>query len=157
MQSGIIAREDPRATDVTDLLSQHLVFANSHSPPEDVHALDLAELLDPAISFFSYRVDGRLLAVGALRQLDPEHGEVKSMHTLSEARGQGIGRAMLEHLIGLARERGYRRLSLETGSMDAFESARALYSSAGFARCEPFADYRVSPNSACFTLLLNPE
>jgi putative acetyltransferase len=151
---GVIAVDDPRAEDVRALLATHLAFANQHSPPADVHALDVDALLDPAVTFFGYRRAGRLLAIGALRRMDAEHAEVKSMHTASEARGQGVGRAMLAHLIAEARARGYRRLSLETGTMAAFEPARALYASAGFVPCEPFGSYFHSPNSACMTLSL---
>jgi putative acetyltransferase len=95
-----------------------------------------------------------LLAVGALKRLDPDHAEVKSMHTVAAARGQGIGRRMAEHLIAVAREAGYRRLSLETGSMAEFAPARALYASVGFERCDPFGEYRASPNSTYMTLYL---
>jgi putative acetyltransferase len=151
---GVIAVDDPEAGDVRALLAAHLAFANQHSPPEDVHALDVEALLDPAVTFFGYRRAGRLLAIGALRRMDAEHAEVKSMHTASEARGQGVGRAMLAHLIAEARARGYRRLSLETGTMAAFEAARALYASAGFVPCGPFGSYFHSPNSACMTLSL---
>ena len=120
-----------------------------------MHALDLEALLAPTITFFGMR-DGKgtLLAVGALRELGGDHGEVKSMHTIAEARGRGIGRAMLDHLLALARDRGYRRVSLETGTMAAFEPARRLYARAGFKKCQPFADYFVSPNSVCMTLEL---
>src|SRR6185503_7772986 len=152
---GVIAVDDPGAGDVRALLATHLAFANQHSPPEDVHALDVEALLDPAVTFFGYRRAGRLLAIGALRRMDGEHAEVKSMHTASEARGQGIGRAMLAHLIAEARTRGYRRLSLETGTMAAFAPARALYEAAGFVVCEPFGSYFHSPNSVCMTLSLN--
>jgi putative acetyltransferase len=124
------------------------------TPPEDVHALDLEGLVEPSLSFFSYRVDGDLLAIGALKHLDDEHAEVKSMHTAAQARGRGIGRAMLDHLLAVARERGYRRVSLETGAMDAFAPARALYASAGFEPSGPFGDYGPSPNSAYMTLVL---
>jgi putative acetyltransferase len=152
--TGVIAVDDPRAEDVMALLAAHLAFANEHSPPDDVHALDLAGLLDPEVAFFSYREAGRLLAIGALRRIDPDHAEVKSMHTAREARGRGIGRAMVAHLIGVARARGFRRLSLETGTMAAFEPARALYSSMGFVPCEPFGSYFHSRNSTCMTLAL---
>jgi putative acetyltransferase len=152
--TGVIAVDDPRAEDVMALLAAHLAFANEHSPPEDVHALDLAGLLDPEVAFFSYREAGRLLAIGALRRIDADHAEVKSMHTAREARGRGIGRAMVAHLIGVARARGFRRLSLETGTMAAFEPARALYSSMGFVPCEPFGSYFHSRNSTCMTLAL---
>lgn len=150
----VIGPDDPRAEDVRRLIGRHLAFARSVTPPEDVHALDLDGLVDPAVAFFSYRVDGELLAIGALKRLDDEHGEVKSMHTAESARGRGIGRAMLEHLLGVARARGYRRVSLETGATAAFAPARALYERAGFVPAGPFADYRPSPNSAFMTLEL---
>ena len=114
--------------------------------------MDVDGLLDPAVTFFSYRAGGDLLAVGALKELDRDHAEVKSMHTVQVARGRGLGRTMVEHLIAVARERGYRRLSLETGSMAEFAPARALYASAGFELCEPFGEYRHSPNSTYMTL-----
>lgn len=154
MPEGEISIDDPRAADVRALLERHLAFANLHSPPEDVHALDVAGLLDPGITFYSFRLNGELLAVGALRRLDEEHAELKSMHTTEEARGRGIGRAMLDHLLGVARERGFRRVSLETGSMAAFAPARDMYTKAGFTECAPFGDYFVSPNSTCMTLSL---
>lgn len=151
-----IASEDPRIADVRALLAQHLDFANQHTPPEDVHALDIDGLLDPAITFFTCRSDGELLAVGALKQLDDRHAEVKSMHTTRDTRGRGIGRRMVEHLIDVARERGFERISLETGSMAAFAPARALYADVGFEPCEPFGNYSASPNSVCMTLTLEP-
>lgn len=114
--------------------------------------MDVDGLLDPAVTFFSFRRDGVVLAVGALKRLDSEHAEVKSMHTAREARGQGLGRKMIDHLIAVARQRGYRRVSIETGSMAAFAPARALYTSVGFQPCPPFADYRDSPNSTYLTL-----
>jgi putative acetyltransferase len=150
----VIAPDDPRANDVRALLARHLAFAREHSPPEDVHALDVDGLADPAVTFFSYRLNGELLAVGALKSIDDQHAEVKSMHTAEAARGRGIGRAMVEHLIRIAREQGYRRLSLETGTMPAFDAARALYERAGFGACEPFGDYPHSPNSCCMTMVL---
>lgn len=138
-----------------ELLGRHLKLMNSQSPPEDVHALDVDGLLDPAVTFYSYRDGGQVLAVGALKELDSGHGEIKSMHTAAEARGQGFGRAMLTHLLGIARQRGYTRLSLETGSVAAYAPARALYETAGFRHCGPFASYAPSPNSAFMTLELN--
>jgi putative acetyltransferase len=122
--------------------------------PKDVHALDVTGLLAPNVSFFSVRRGGELLGVGALKQLDPSHAEIKSMHTASAARGTGVGRAMLVHLIDTARDQGCTRISLETGSMAAFAPAHALYRSAGFEPCEPFAEYVPSRNSICMTLLL---
>jgi putative acetyltransferase len=146
--------DDPRSADVVELLGRHLDLMASLSPPEDVHALDLDGLLDPAVTFFSLRDNGQLLGVGALKELDPSHGELKSMHTAEAARGRGVGRAMLTHLMDVARSRGYTRLSLETGSMAGFEPARSLYASAGFRYCEPFAGYEPSPNSVFMTTKL---
>jgi putative acetyltransferase len=154
MSEGEISIDDPGAPDVRRLLRTHLTFARGQTPPEDAHALDVDGLLDPSVTFFSLRRNGQLLAVGALKRLDDEHAEVKSMHTVQTARGQGVGRRMIEHLIAVAREAGYRRVSLETGSMAAFEPARALYASVGFQPCEPFSDYRASVNSTYMTLRL---
>jgi putative acetyltransferase len=149
---GEIAIDDPRAPDVRQLLATHLVFARAPTPPEDAHALDADDLAGPAVTFFSFRRDGVLLAVGALQRLDSDHAEVKSMHTVEAARRQGIGRRMIEHLIAVAREAGYTRLSLETGSMAEFAPARALYANMGFEVCGPFGNYRASPNSTYMTM-----
>ena len=154
MPEGEISIDDPRAGDVRALLERHLAFAKSCTPPEDVHALELDGLLDSAVTVFSFRRDGELLAVGALKRLDARHAELKSMHTAESARRRGIGRAMVEHLLGVARDRGFRQVSLETGSMPAFAPARLLYASVGFRPCEPFAGYWPSPNSTCMTLSL---
>jgi putative acetyltransferase len=155
VSAGEISVDDPRAEDVRALLARHLAFANEHSPPEDVHALDIDGLLEPGVTFFSYRLGGELLGVGALQRLDADHAELKSMHVAVEARGRGIGRAILDHLLSVARECGYHRVSLETGSMEAFAPARALYLSAGFTRCAPFGRYWDSPYSTCMTLSLD--
>jgi len=152
---GRISPDDPRTADIRELLGRHLDFAYSHPGAEHVHALNIDGLLDPAIAFFSYREGGGLLAIGALKQLAPGHAEIKSMHTAQAARGRGIGRAMLDHLIGLARERGCNRVSLETGTIPAFAPARALYASAGFLACGPFGDYAESPFNTFMTLTLN--
>jgi putative acetyltransferase len=152
--SAEISADDPQAEDVRALLQRHLLFAHSHTPAEHVYALDIDGLLDPAITFFSVRSGGELLAVGALKQLDPAHAELKSMHTAEAARSRGIGRAMLDHLVGVARDRGCSRVSLETGSGAAFEPARALYAGAGFRPCGPFGGYPASPDSAFMTLAL---
>jgi putative acetyltransferase len=147
-----IAADDPRREDVRRLLATHLEFANAQSEPEDVHALDVDGLTDPSVSFFSARdEDGRLLAVGALKVLEGRHGELKSMHTTSAARGLGIGAAMVERLVVEAGSRGLDRVSLETGTMAAFAPARRLYERAGFEECEPFGDYRPSRASTFMT------
>jgi putative acetyltransferase len=151
---GKIAVDDPRRPDVRALLERHVTFALSTTPPEHSFALDVDGLLDPAITFCSYRADGELLAVGALKRLDCEDAEIKSMHTAQAARGRGVGRAMLNHLLGLARDHGYRRVYLETGTMVEFAPARALYTSAGFVPCGPFAGYRPSEDNYFMTLEL---
>ena len=149
-----IDRDDPRTPDVRALLERHLVFCHQHTPPQDVYALDVSALLDPSVSFFSCREDGVLLGVGALKRLDERHAEIKSMHTAAEARGRGVGRELVAFLVDHARDRGFGRISLETGTMEAFAPARALYASAGFEPCERFADYPDSPTSAFMTLHL---
>ena len=155
MTSGVeIAVDDPRAADVCSLLERHLAFAHEHTPPEDVHALDLSGLLDVSVTFFSARRGPELVGIGALKEIDDRHGELKSMHTAAAERGRGVGRAMVDHLVGVARQRGYRRVSLETGTMAAFAPARSLYARVGFMPCGPFGDYRPSPNSAFMTLPL---
>ena len=150
-----ITVDDPRADDVRALLARHLAFAHEHSPPEDVHALDLSGLLDPAVTFFSARRGPDLVGIGALKELDDGHGELKSMHTAAAERGRGVGRAMVDHLLGVARDRRYRRVSLETGTMEAFAPARSLYAGVGFTPCGPFGDYEPSPNSTFMTLALS--
>jgi putative acetyltransferase len=149
-----IAIDDPGGADIRDLVAAHRRFAASLSPPENVLALDADGLFDPAVTLFSCRRGGELLAIGALRHLDDGHCEVKSMHTAAAARRTGIGSAMLTHLIGVARERGYRRISLETGSMAGFGPARALYASAGFTECGPFDGYQPSHHSTFMSLAL---
>jgi putative acetyltransferase len=115
-----IAIEDPRAADVHELLDAHLAFARASSPPCAVHALAVEGLAEPGVSFFACRREGELLCVAALRELDPVRAEIKSMHTALRARASGVGRAMVAHLLEVAREPGYERVSLETGSQDAF-------------------------------------
>ena len=155
MPEGVISLDDPRAEDIRELLGRHLAFARATTPPEQVYALDVDGLDDPAVSLFSYRVDGKPLGVAALKRIDDEHVELKSMHTAEEARGQGVARALVDHLLAVARERGYRTVSLETGAGPAFEPARRLYASAEFRPCGAFGDYRPSPNSAYMTLSLD--
>ena len=150
----IIAVADPDADDVRALLDRHLAFASAESPPEHVHALPGAAWTDPGLTLFGARRDGSLLGVGAIRRLDDTHAELKAMHTRAEARGQGVGQAMLAHLLRVARARGYHRVSLETGTMAAFAPARAMYRKAGFRPCPPFGAYTVNPYSVCMTLAL---
>ena len=136
------------------LLSEHLQSMYELSPPESVHALDLGKLRQPDITFWTAWEGPVLLGCGALKELDPTHGEVKSMRTPNALRRKGAGRALLAHAIATARSRGYRRLSLETGSAEAFKPAQTLYQSFGFALCGPFGDYDEDPNSVFMTLVL---
>lgn len=152
----VLGPEDPASPEARALLEAHLAFAAGCTPEGHVHALDIAGLKTPDIRFRGVRVGNELLAVGALRDLGDGHVEVKSMHTSAAARGRGLGRAMLGHLLELARQGGATRVSLETGTMEAFGPARALYAAHGFAECEPFADYWRNPHSVCMTLRLDP-
>lgn len=149
-----IQLDDPARPDVLALLEEHLRNMHELSPPESVHALDVGRLRSPEVSFWTVRDAGILLGCGALKELTPTHGEVKSMRTPVSLRRRGAGRAMLTHIVQEARARGYRRLSLETGSMEAFAPSRKLYESFGFAYCGPFADYKPDPNSVFMTLEL---
>ncbi len=149
-----IGPDDPQEADVQVLLEQHLRFAHEYTDHGAVYALDVEALLQPSIRFFSVRREGQLLAVGALSHLSETHVELKSMHTTVAARGLGIAEALLQYLLKSARTEGYLRMSLETGSMDAFMPARSLYSKLGFRRCEPLLHYPDSPLSTFMDLEL---
>jgi len=139
------------------LLREHLRNMHELGPPESVHALDIDGLRRPEITFWSAWENGNvLLGCGALLELGRGHGEVKSMRTPEARRRTGAGRALLMHIIEVARSRGYERLSLETGSVAAFIPAHRLYESAGFTRTGPFGAYAEDPNSVFMTLLLAP-
>ncbi|QGW63569.1 GNAT family N-acetyltransferase [Lysobacter soli] len=136
---------------VASLLQEHLQSMAQLSPPESIHALDLDALRKPQITFWSAWQDDELMGCGALKQLDAAHGEIKSMRTASRHRRKGVAAAMLEHILDEAQRRAYTQLSLETGSMQGFEPARALYARYGFESCGPFADYTSDPNSVFMT------
>ena len=153
--SLLIAADDPTADDVRAVLERHLAFAHQVTPHEGVHALGVDGLVGPDITFFSARIDGRAVGVGALKELDASHAELKSLHTVAEERGRGVARALVAHLLAVAAERGYRRVSLETGDMEAFAPARALYAAMGFVPCPPFGEYVSSPTSACMTRVVD--
>ena len=150
----IMGLEDPRADDVRAILDRHLAFAREVTPPEHVYALDVDAWADPDLALYGARRDGLLIGIGAIRRLNQTHAELKSMHTRAEARGQGVGQAVLSHLLRVARSGGYQRVSLETGTMDAFAAARAMYLKAGFRPCPPFGQYTANPYSVCLTLSL---
>jgi putative acetyltransferase len=147
-----IKTDDLTGPEVIGLLQTHLDYCRATSPPESVHALDLDGLRARNVTFWSIWDGPDILGCGALKELDPDHGEIKSMHTKARERGRGVAAAVVEHIIAQARSRGYRRLSLETGSNEAFAPARALYARFGFVMTEPFADYRPDPNSVFMTL-----
>lgn len=146
--------DDLSRPEVHALLNEHLQSMYELSPPESVHALDLERLRGPEITFWTAWDGPILLGCGALKELRREHGEVKSMRTANAHRCRGVGRAMLGHIIGVARSRSYERLSLETGAAEAFEPAHRLYESLGFAYCGPFGEYIEDPNSLFMTLRL---
>lgn len=147
-----IEADDPRRADVLALLEEHLGDMRATSPPESIHALDPDALVDPSITFWTARRDGELLGCVALRELTPDHGELKSMRSSNAARGTGVGRALLGHVLAEVDARGYGRVSLETGSQGFFEPARRLYASVGFVECSAFEPYRPDPNSVFMTL-----
>ena len=146
-----IRLDDLTGPEIRALLEEHLASMHALSPPESVHALDLASLRKPGITFWTVWQDRMLLGCGALKELDERHAEVKSMRTAPAHRRKGVARAVLAHMIEESRRRAYDRLSLETGAMPAFEPARRLYQSFGFRYCGPFADYVDDPNSVFMT------
>jgi putative acetyltransferase len=146
-----IELDDLTRPEIAALLKEHLANMFVHSPPQSVHALPIERLRSPEITFWTAWENGELLGCGALKELDTMHGEIKSMRTVSAHLRKGVGRALLDHIMAEAKRRGYRRLSLETGSMAAFEPARQLYSAFGFNYCTPFGDYVDDPNSVFMT------
>jgi putative acetyltransferase len=151
-----IRTDDLRHPAVRALLNEHLQNMHELSPPESVHALDLEKLHSPDITFWTAWEGDLLLGCGALKELDPKHGEIKSMRTPLAHRRKGAGRAILAHMIEVAKGRAYERLSLETGVAEAFKPAHKLYESFGFKYCGPFDGYAEDPNSLFMTLRLEP-
>lgn len=146
-----IKKDDLQGSEICALLQEHLESMALHSPPESIHALDVAALRQPGITFWTVWESGELLGCGAIKELDSQHGEIKSMRTSSSHLRKGVAKKLLNHILEEASRRGYSRLSLETGSMEAFEPARKLYAGFGFSYCEPFADYVEDPNSVFMT------
>ena len=146
---------DPR---IEAFMQEHLQDMYAVSPPESVHALDMDQLRQPNIAFWSAWLPGAngdmLVGTGALKRLDAGHAELKSMRTSTRHRGQGIARQLLNHLLHEARTRGFARVSLETGTQPFFEPARQLYLQNGFVECGPFADYGLDPSSFFMTRAL---
>ncbi|MDA0672635.1 MAG: GNAT family N-acetyltransferase [Cyanobacteria bacterium] len=149
-----IKLDDLSGPAIAAFLEEHLQDMRAASPPESKHALDLAGLRQPDITFWTVWDQDRLIGCGAIKALGPDHGEIKSMRTAAAYRGQGVASRLLRHMVHTAQGRGYRRLSLETGSMAFFAPARRLYAQHGFTPCPPFGDYREDPNSVFMTLVL---
>jgi len=146
-----IRLDDVRGAAVCGLIREHLQSMTLHSPPESIHALGLEALRQPEITFWSVWQDAELLGCGALKELDARHGEIKSVRTVSRHLRRGVAARLMEHIVEEAKRRSYRRLSLETGSMEAFAPARNLYQRYGFKVCGPFADYVEDPHSVFMT------
>jgi putative acetyltransferase len=149
-----IIEDNLTGAEVIALLDEHLAAMIKHSPPGKVHALDIEALRAPELTFWTAWDGAELLGCGALKELEPHHGEIKSMRTAKDHVGKGVATAMLEHLVAEGRRRNYSRLSLETGTGPAFEPAHALYRKFGFEYCGPFADYREDSFSRFMALML---
>lgn len=155
MGGGVtIGRERPTGPDLALLMERHTADMHADTPPESIHMMDASELDKAHIAFFVLRDAGKPLAMGAYKRIDAHHAEIKSMHVLAEARGRGLSKAMLDHLVAAARADGFTRLSLETGVQPTFVAARALYARAGFVDCPPFEGYSDDPNSVFMTKVL---
>lgn len=155
-----IRMDDLSGGEIAALLSEHLEDMHRVSPPESVHALDLDELRKPEMTFWTIWEAEQLAGCGAIKELDPSHGEIKSMRTATAFRRRGMAAGMLQHIIAEAGRRRYRRLSLETGSMAYFAPARQLYAQFGFTICAPFTGYEQDPNSVFMSLEImnvNPQ
>ena len=147
-----IVLDDLSGPEVSNLIGEHLRNMHQLSPPESIHALGLEKLRQPDITFWTVWEGAELLGCGALKELDASHGEIKSMRTAAAHVRKGVASVMLRHILDEAKRRGYRRLSLETGSGEAFEPARTLYRRFGFAECGPFGHYVLDPNSTFMTM-----
>ena len=142
-----IVLDDLSGKEIARFLEEHIEDMKSTSPPESKHALDLEGLKSPEVSFWSVYDDGCLVACGAIKELDIFHGEIKSMRTTTAVRGKGFASKLLRHILDTAKSRGYKTVSLETGSMAFFAHARKLYINHGFQICRPFGHYKEDPNS----------
>lgn len=150
----VVGPDDPRDGEVRALIETHFSYSRDITPEGFSFALDADSLTGPDMTFFTARRQGVLLGMAALKRLDGTHAEIKSMHTVAASRGQGVGRAMLEHVLTFAHAHGFRRVSLETGTSDDYAPARSLYRSAGFQPCGPFGGYSESPHNTFMTLEL---
>jgi putative acetyltransferase len=149
--------DDLTGPEIIALLREHLHSMTLHSPPESIHALDIPALRKPDITFWSAWRNAQLLGCGAIKELTPRHGEIKSMRTVSSHLRTGVAASLMRHIVDEAVRRSYDRLSLETGSGEAFAPARSLYARFGFQPCAPFADYIEDPYSVFMTRDLRAE
>jgi putative acetyltransferase len=149
--------DDLSGAEIIGLLREHLRSVALHSPAESVHALGLEALRKPDITFWSVWRSSELMGCGAIKELDSRHGEIKSMRTASSHLRKGVATRLMHHILEEARRRSYERLSLETGSMEAFAPARRLYARFGFEPCGPFAEYVEDPYSVFMTRELRVE
>ena len=147
----VIAIEESLTDELAQVLQVHWLFCTSSTPIEHVYALDASKLFTPDITVFGARIDGELVGVGSMRKLADHHAELKSMHTLAKSRGLGIGKAMVAHIEEFAKDNGVDRMSLETGTNEAFRPARELYKSLGYESCDAFGDYVLSEDNMCMT------
>jgi putative acetyltransferase len=150
----VITTEKSLTDELAHVLQAHWLFCTSSTPIEHVYALDASKLFSPDITVFGARIDGELVGVGAMRKLDLLHAELKSMHTLAKSRGSGVGKAMVAYIEDFARSSGIERMSLETGTNEAFRPARQLYKSLGYQSCDAFGDYVLSEDNTCMTKLI---
>jgi putative acetyltransferase len=149
-----VVEDDLTGPEIRALLEVHFAGMLANSPKGSCHFLDFDGLNAPDVTFWSIWDGASLAGCGALKELDADHGEIKSMRTHADHLRKGIGAMMLTHIISAARERGYRRLSLETGSTEAFTPALAMYEAHGFEYCPPFGDYVEDPFSRFMTLAI---
>jgi putative acetyltransferase len=150
----VITTENSLTDELAQVLQAHWLFCTSSTPIEHVYALDASKLFSPDITVFGARINGELIGVGAMRKLDVVHAELKSMHTLAKSRGLGVGKAIVAHIEDFARSSGIGRISLETGTSEAFKPARELYKTLGYKNCEAFGDYVLSEDNMCMTKLI---
>ncbi len=149
-----IAVETPLQDDVRALVAELNAALLELTPPEHCYHLTVEQMAGTDTTVFIARDAGLAVGCGALKQIEPRHGEIKSMRTSSAARGRGVGTRLLQHVVDESRQRGYRQLELETGTQEFFDPARRLYAKFGFVPCPPFGNYREDPNSAFFVLAL---
>ena len=151
----IVIRIDDLSSDESQsIVREHMAGMLDNTPIESVHAFSLDKLRQTHVTFWTAWLGSALCGCGALQTLEHQHGEIKSMRTREKFLRQGVGQAVLSHIVAEASAKGLKRLSLETGSADSFSAARSLYLRNGFEICSPFGDYKLDPYSVFMTKLL---